>query len=64
MDQIVVLRYNLSARAREVERVRLFGAAEVVELEDEVLGEIRFVAPNDPTDTGVDETVFVAGGVD
>ena len=64
VDQVVVLGDDLSAGTGEVERVGFFGAAEVVELEDEVFGEIGLVAPNDPADAGIDEAEFVAGGVD
>lgn len=34
-----------------------------MQLEDEVLGEVGLVTPDDPTDTGVDETKFVPGGI-
>ena len=64
MDQVVVLGYDLGARAGEVERVGLFCAAEVVEFEDQMLGEVGFVAPDDPAYARVDETEFVARCVD
>ena len=35
-----------------------------MELEDEMLGEVRLVSPDDPANTGVDQTEFVARGVD
>lgn len=62
MDQVVVLHYDLGAGTGEVERVGLFGAAEVVQLEDQVFGEEGLVAPDDPADAGGDEAVFVAWG--
>lgn len=54
MDQVVVLRDDLSAGAREIEGVGFFGAAEIVEFEDEMFGEVGLVTPDDPADTGVD----------
>lgn len=62
VDQVVVLDDDLRAGAGEVEREGLLGAAEVVEFEDEVLGEEGLVAPDDPADAGGDEAVFVAWG--
>jgi hypothetical protein len=35
-----------------------------VQLEDEVLGQVRLVAPDDPADAAVREPELVAGGVD
>lgn len=60
VDEVIVLDQDVGAGASEVERVGLLGAAEVVELEDEVFGEIGFISPDDPTDPGVDKAVFVA----
>lgn len=56
VDQVVVLRDDLGARAGEVEGEGFFSAAQVVKLEDQVLGQVAFVAPNDPADAGIDET--------
>lgn len=64
VDEVVVLRDDLRARPREVEGVGFFGAAKVVQLEDEVPGKVGFVTPNDPTDAGVDKPELVAGCVD
>ena len=49
---------------REVQRERRHVAAEVVDVEDEVLRQRLLVAPDRPADAGVDEPVLVAGGVD
>jgi len=64
MDQVVVLPDHLGAGPREVKRVRFLGAAEVMKLEDQVLGQVRAVAPDDPSDAGVDQAVLVSRGVD
>lgn len=64
MDEVVVLRDDLRAGPREVEGVGFFGAAEIVQLEDEVPGEVGLVAPDYPANAGVDEPEFVAGCVD
>jgi hypothetical protein len=52
VDEVEVLSDDLGARAGEVEGVGLFGAAEVVELENQVLGEVGLVAPDDPPEAG------------
>jgi hypothetical protein len=54
VDEVVVLGDYLGAGAGDVEGEGFFGAAEVVEFEDEVFGEIAFVAPDDPAYAGVD----------
>ncbi len=64
MNEIVVLRNDLGTRAGEIQRVGLLGTTKIVELEDQMLGKVGLVTPDDPTDTGVDETELVAGGVD
>ncbi len=64
MNEIVVLRNNLGAWAGEIQGIGFLGAAKVVQFEDEVFGEVGLVTPDDPTDTGIHETEFVAGGVD
>ena len=60
MDEVVVLDDDLGAWAGEVKCVGLLGAAEVVELEDEVFGEEGLVTPDDPAEAGGYEPVFVA----
>ena len=64
MNQIVVLGDDLCSWTGEVQCVGLFSAAKVVQLEDEVLGQVGFVTPDDPANTSVDETELVAGDVD
>ena len=63
-QQRVVLRDDLRPRAREVQRERRHVAAEVVDVEDEILRQRRAVAPDGPADARVDEPVLVARGVD
>lgn len=64
MDEVVVLRDDLGAWTGEVEGVGLFGASKVMKLENEMLGEVGFISPNDPAYTGVDETKLMARSVD
>ena len=59
-----VLSDHLASRAREVERERRHVAAEVVDVEDQVLRKRLRVAPDRPADPRVDESVLVARGVD
>ena len=54
---------DLGAGAGEVESVGFLGAAEVVEFEDEVFGEVGLVTPDDPADAGIDKAEFMAGCV-
>ncbi len=63
-DEVVVLRDDLRAGSREVEREGRHVVAEVVHPEDQVLRERVGVAPDDPADTGIHEPVLVAGRVD
>lgn len=63
-DELVVLRDDLAGALAEVERERGLVGAEVVDVEDELFGEVLWVAPHHPADTGVHKPVFVAGGVD
>lgn len=51
MNKVIVLRDDLSTRAREVEGVGLFCAAQIVQLEDQVLWKERFISPDDPANT-------------
>ncbi len=64
VDEVVVLRDDVRAGSREVESEGLLGAAEIVQLEDEVPGQVGFVAPDYPADAGVDEPELVAGCID
>lgn len=63
-DELVVLADDLGGALGEVEGERGLVGAEVVDVEDEFLGEELGVTPDDPADTGVDEAVLVAGDVD
>lgn len=51
VNEIVVLSNDLSTRPGEVEGVRLFRSAKIVQLEDQVLGKERLVSPDDPANT-------------
>lgn len=64
VDEEEVLGDDLGARAGEVEGVGFLGAAEVVELEDEVFGQVGLVPPDDPSDSSVDQAEFVSRCVD
>jgi hypothetical protein len=63
-QEVVVLSHDLRAGPREVERERGHVVAEVVDPEDQFLGQRLRVAPDDPADPRVDEPVLVAGRVD
>jgi hypothetical protein len=54
-----VLQHHRGGRAREVERVVGHVAAEVVDVEDELLGQIGGVAEDDGAHAGVDEPELV-----
>lgn len=53
-DELVVLADNLRGTTGEVEGERGLVSAEVVDVEDELLGEVLGVTPDAPTNTGVD----------
>lgn len=57
-DELVVLANDLRGTLGEVEGERGLLSTEVVDVEDQVLGEVVAVAPDGPADTGVDETVL------
>jgi hypothetical protein len=63
-QEVVVLRDHLGTRAGEVEREGRHVAAEVVDVEDEVLGERLRVSPQRPADARHHQAVLVPGGVD
>lgn len=63
-DELVVLANDLRGTLGEVEGEGGLVGAEVVDVEDELLGEVLGSPPDDPADTGVDEAVLVAGDVD
>lgn len=57
-DELVVLSHDLGSTLGEVEGEGGLVSTEVVDVEDKVLGEVLGSSPEDPTDTGVDETVL------
>ncbi len=57
-DQLVVLADDLAGSLGEVESEGRLVGTEVVDVEDELLGEILGGAPDDPADAGVDETIL------
>lgn len=63
-DQLVVLTQNLRGATGEVEGEGSLIGTEVVDVENELLGEVLGVTPDGPADTGVNQTVLVAGYVD
>ena len=63
-DHLVVLADDLGGAFGEVEGEGGLVGAEVVDVEDEFLGQVFGGAPDDPADAGVDKAVFVAGDVD
>ena len=63
-DEVVVLRQHHRGTRGEVQRERRVGLAEVVLVEDQVLGEVGLLAEDQPADARVDEAVLVAGDVD
>ena len=64
MHEVEVLCDDRVRRTREVERERVLDGSKVVKLEDEILRKQLLGAPDDPTNTDVGETEFVAGCID
>jgi hypothetical protein len=64
VDEVVVLRNDLSSWSRKVQGVRFFRAAEIVKLEDKVFRELTLVSPDNPSYTSVNQTEFVARSID
>ncbi len=60
----IVLRDNLTGGTRKVQREGRHVAAQIIDVEDQIVGQIGFVAPDDPTDSQRREAVFVSRGVD
>lgn len=54
-----VLGDDRSSRTAEVERERIFNRTEVVEFENEILGKITLLSPDDPTDANRRKTKLV-----
>jgi len=63
-DEVVVLADDLAARPREVQGERGHVAAQVVHVENQILGEVGGFTPHHPADTRVDQAVLVPGRVD
>jgi hypothetical protein len=55
---------DLRSSAGEVEGKGCLIGTEVIDVEDEFLGQVLGVTPYDPTDTRVNESVLVSGDVD
>ena len=58
-DEVVVLRQHHRRARGEVQREGRVGLAEVVLVEDQVLGEVGLLAEDQPADARVDEAVLV-----
>ena len=63
-DEVVVLGEHHRGAGREVEGEGGVGLAEVVLVEDEVVGQVGLLAEDEPADARVDEPELVAGDVD
>ena len=63
-DEVVILGRHLRAGPGEVQRERRHLPAQVVDPEDEILGQRVRVPPHDPAHPGIDQPVLVPGGVD
>lgn len=61
--EVVVLGNDLSSRTGKVESVRFFSASKVMKLEDEVLGKIGLIAPDDPPNAGVYQPKLMARSI-
>lgn len=60
MNEVKVLSNDLGTGSREIQGIGLFCSSKVVKFKDQVLGEIRLVAPDDPPNSGVHETKLVS----
>lgn len=59
MQKVEILCNNGCGRAGEVEGEGVLDGSEIVELEDEIFGEMCLVTPDDPADADVCETELV-----
>ena len=64
MDEVEVLRHHLGSRPGEVHADRWHLAAEVVDVEAQLLRQIGLLSPQHPAHTGENTAVFMAAGVD
>lgn len=63
-DQLVILANNMGGTLGEVQSETSLVGSEIIDVEDQLLGQVLGRAPDDPTNTGVDQTVLVSGDVD
>ena len=63
-QEVEVLADNFSAGARKVERECGHVAAEVIHVEDQLLGKVVLLAPKRPADAQRGQTKLMAGGID
>lgn len=63
-DQHIVLADDLAGALAKVEGERGLIAAKVVDVKDQILGQVLGATPESPANAGVGQTVFVAGHVD
>ena len=64
MNEIIILRDDLGARAGEVQGIGFFCSTKIVQLKDQVFGKVRLVTPDDPANARIDKTELVPRGVD
>jgi hypothetical protein len=64
VNEVKILGNDRCCGSREVERKRIFDRTKVVELEDEVFGEVGFVPEDHPTNPYVCKPKLVTGSVD
>ena len=63
-QEVVVLGDDLAGRAREIDLEDGHIAAQVIHLEDQVIRQVRVLAPDDPADTQRRQAELMSGGVD
>ena len=64
VNEVEVLRHHLGSRPGEVHADRWHLAAEVVDVEAQLLRQIGLLTPQHPAHTGENTAVFMAAGVD
>ena len=63
-DEVVVLRQHHRGARGEVQRERGVGLAEIVLVEDQVLGEVGLLPEDQPADARIDQPVLVSRDID
>ena len=58
-DEVVILGDDLARRPREVDGQGGHGAAQVIDVEDQIGIEILKLAPDDPAHAGIDQTILM-----